>query len=265
MLEEWIRNAVLGTIQGLTEFLPISSSGHLVLTRAAWEAWRGTRLDDALQLNVVLHAGTLGSVLVVYARQLVRLLGVDRHVIWLLLLATLPAVAIGLPLRKFGRELFDSPLLTGGMLLVTAAVLAWIGRHRPGPLDYTQLGARQAICIGLAQAAAVLPGLSRSGVTIAAGLAVGLKREAAATFAFLLAVPVIAGACVLELSDAAAVPALGPTLAGFAVAFVVGLGALWWLLRWLAQGRLHWFAYWCLFLGVAVLAMHWPDGPQPPP
>lgn len=252
---------VLGAVQGLTEFLPISSDGHLVLADALLERLTGAANHDLHGQTIVLHAGTLLAVLCAYWQRLWRLLGKDRRVILPLVVGTLPAVAIGLFAHLAMKELLENLLLTGFGLLATGALLIWGGRQPVGALDYRQLRSSQALWIGLFQAAAILPGVSRSGSTIAAGLNAGLRRDAAATFSFLLSVPAVGGACLLEAINLLA-PAEGraePSLtlvqmaAGVGTSFLVGLFALWWLLRWLEHGRLHYFAYWCLPLGLAIV------------
>jgi undecaprenyl-diphosphatase len=248
---------VLGAIQGVTEFLPISSDGHLAVAEALYEAAYGRHVPDALGLNIVLHAGTLASILVVYWRRLGRLLGQDRRVLGLLFVGTLPAVVIGLPLHRWGGSFLTDPLLAGVMLPLNGLVLLWGARQPPGNLYYPEIGYRRAFLIGLFQAIAILPGISRSGSTISSALALGVRRDAAATFSFLLAVPAIGGACLLEAKKLLASPGqvhYGSLTAGAVVSFLVGLLALWWLLKWLQQGRLHLFAWWCIALGAAVLA-----------
>lgn len=189
----------LGAIQGVTEFLPISSDGHLAVAEALYEALVGQQIPNALGLNIVLHAGTLAAILVVYREKLWRLLGQDRRVIGLLFVGTLPAVIVGLPLHRWGGDWLTNPLLTGLMLPLTGLLLLWGARQPLGDLEYPDMGYQRALVIGLFQAVAILPGISRSGTTISAALALGLKREAAATFSFLLAVPAVAGACLLEM------------------------------------------------------------------
>jgi undecaprenyl-diphosphatase len=251
---ETIHVVVLAVVQGLTEFLPISSDGHLVVA----EEILGVEKDGAARLavNVLLHAGTLLAVLVVYWRRIGRLLGEDAALIGKLLVGTLPAAVIGLALKYGAPELVGNTLLAGLMLMVTGGLLLWGSRQPLGELAYQQVTYGQALLIGTAQGLAVLPGLSRSGSTIVAGLAVGLRRDAAATFSFLLAIPAISGAVALETVDLVreerATLSLGPLLLGVLIAFVIGLVALRWLLKWLEQGRLHQFAWWCIPLGAAV-------------
>jgi undecaprenyl-diphosphatase len=241
----------LGMLQGVTEFLPISSSAHLLFAEAFFQD-HGIHLPDALLLNIVLHAGTLLAVVTVYWRRIIGLLQ-DRRGIGLLAVGTLPAVVVGLPLHMYCKESLESPLLAGCMLPLTGLLLIWSARRAAGQDVFPEMSYRQALIIGMLQAVAILPGISRSGTTIAAGLAVGLRRDAAATFSFLLAIPTILGACTLELKDAALGGPLpmpvGVFALGLSVSFLVGLLSLWWLLRWLEHGRLHMFAYWCVPMG----------------
>ena len=194
-------------MQGLTEFLPVSSSGHLVVANAVLQGMGHAKTPDVLEVNVALHLGTLLSVLVYYARDIAKLFTTNRHLIALLVLGTVPAAIVGVSLKKLVPEstadaILENPLVAGAMFPVTAAILwaasRWCSR---GERDYRSITPRDALLIGLAQAAAILPGISRSGSTIAAGQATGLRRDAAATFAFLLAIPAIAGAGVLEALD----------------------------------------------------------------
>lgn len=229
-------------------------------------AWNCPELPDLLGLNIVLHAGTLLAILVIYGKSILRLFGQDRRVLGLIAVGTLPAVVVGLPLHEWAAVALVNPLLAGCMLPLTGLLLLLPLKFGTGSLVHQELSWRQALWIGICQAVAILPGISRSGCTIVAGLGVGLRREAAATFSFLLAVPVVGGACVLELKDlllAKTPPAWGTLALGAGVSFVVGVLSLGWLLKWLNQGRLHYFAWWCIPLGVGVvawqLAIQWPE------
>jgi undecaprenyl-diphosphatase len=249
---------LLGVVQGVTEFLPISSDGHLAISVALYEAAKGTKVPDVLGLEIVLHAGTLAAIVAFYWRRIWRLLGEDRRVIGLIFVGTLPAAIIGLPLHKWGGEFLTDPLLAGCMLPLTGLLLL-VGASRPaGETQCRQLGYGRALVIGIFQALAILPGISRSGTTISAGLALGLRRDEAATFSFLLAIPAVGGACLLELIDLVrAMPsgeALGPMAVGALVSLVAGLFALAWLIKWLQQGRIQYFAWWCIPVGFAVVA-----------
>jgi len=257
---------VLGVVQGLTEFLPVSSSGHLVVVGALLkQSGSGQAPDtDVLTVNIALHVGTLFSVLVYYWHRVWRLVGSDRRVVPLLIVGTLPAVVAALGLKAAGdMEVLESPLVAGLMFPLTGALLLWAHRRPDGQSGYAELNYRQALTIGLFQAAAILPGISRSGSTIAAGIVSGLRRESATTFAFLLAIPAIGGAGVLETAkllkkSSDAIQSTGATtdpsvlLVGMLVAFSVGLLALSWLSRLVQKGRLVLFAYYLIPLGVAV-------------
>lgn len=257
---DYLQAILLAVVQGVAEFLPISSSGHLVVANELLVDLGWGKLPNLVEMSIVLHLGTLLTVLVVYWHKIWRLLGQDRRVLSRLFVGTLPAVVVGLPLHEVPalKACLQNVLLTGCMFPVTGCLLIWAARRIPGDVGYTQMSHRQALTIGICQAIAILPGISRSGATIVAGLAVGLKRESAAAFSFLLAIPAIAGAAILELKDlllggTVSSPS-GPLIVGAATSFVVGLGALWVLLRWLNRGRLQPFAWWCIPLGVAVVS-----------
>ncbi len=254
--------AVLAVVQGVTEFLPISSDGHLVLVRPLLFP-SGNAPKEAMDLTIVLHLGTLGSILVYYFRRIVRLTNEDRRVIWLLAVGTLPAVALVLACKKLLGQQFESilqsELLAGLMLPVTGGALLWAMSRPAGTRDYRELTWREALLIGVCQAAAILPGLSRSGTTISAGLGLGMKRASAATYSFLLAIPALAGAGLYEafsmIKDRQPLSALPSHLAvGAGISFVVGLAAIWSLERLLLRGHLKWLAWYCIVLGVVVVA-----------
>ena len=248
---------ILAIAQGITEFLPVSSSGHLVVLAAIFERL-GIEMDEKLTVNIVLHLGTLLAILVFYRRRIIDMLSKDRRVIGLLAVGTLPAVVVGIPLKKYCEELLVDPLLAGPMFLVTAGMLLWTKNNRGGELECRDLPYWRAVVIGIFQAFAILPGISRSGSTIVAGLGCGLKREEAATFSFLLAIPVIGGAGLLDMKDLLSSSNHSVSLlvlaVGAAISFVVGLAALGWLVNWVREGHLHWFAWWLVPLGISVIA-----------
>jgi len=249
---------ILSVVQGIAEFLPISSSGHLVVLSAVMHGGNTDALDVA-DVNVVLHVGTLLSILFFYWQRIWQLLGEDRRVVGLLIAASIPAVIVGFPIKKWGSQaILSNPMLAGFMLIVTGLLLLWLSRRQEGTREYHRLTMSQALTIGAGQAFAILPGISRSGTTIAAGVGLGLTRHAAATFSFLMAIPVIGGAGLLELKDMMdsgwqTTTSLPNLLLGMVLAFAVGLVALNWLLRCLQSGRIQWFAFWCIPLGVGVV------------
>lgn len=273
-----IRTLILAVVQGLTEFLPVSSDGHLVVVSALFESVTGHKLDELLALEIMLHAGTLAAVLIVFRKQTVRLLTADRRVIGLLIVGTLPAAVFGLTLKKLDKVfhwgILESPLAAGLGLIVTGLVLLWGTRPRvhvspdadatasveEHGLTYPELTYGQALLIGCFQAIAVLPGVSRSGLTIASSLAlIGLRRSDAANFSFLLSIPAVGGAVFLQLVEFAregtgAQLPWGDLALGAVVSMFVGLAALRWLLLMLRGGKFRYFAYYCIPLGIAVTA-----------
>jgi undecaprenyl-diphosphatase len=254
---------IMAIVQGITEFLPISSDGHLVLTGAILQAFGRPKPDDVLEVELILHLGTLAAVLIFYWRDIIRVLTTERRAIVPIILGTIPAVLIGLPIEKglphdWHEWLLGDPLLAGIGFLITAAFLWWGARHMSGTQEYPTIRPRQALTIGLMQAFAILPGVSRSGLTIGTGLATGLERSNAAAYSFLLAIPVIGGAGLLKIVSLVKAGHTGtaiPDLAvGFIVSLIVGLGALALLLRWLRHGRLMGFVYYLIPLGIATIA-----------
>lgn len=252
--------ALLGLVQGLTEFLPISSSGHLALGRAIL----GLAVDD-LTFEVIVHAGTLLAVIVAFRCRLAALLaGCARRevaawrMVLLLALGTLPAGVIGLLFEKPIERAFSNLAGVGGFLILTGLVL-WSTRGRTGSRCHPET--RDAAVVGFAQAFAILPGVSRSGMTISIGIWLGMEATEAAAFSFLLSIPVILGATVLKVGALVAAPpppdALAALLTGFACAFVSGLAAIRWLLSVLSRGRLDRFAYYCWAAGLLALVAFW--------
>ena len=247
---------LLGLVQGLTEFLPVSSSGHLVIGKTLLGG-----IGDGILFEVAVHVGTLLAILAYYRGRLVELaVGLVRrdadalHYAGKIALATLPAVAVGLAFRSAIESLFASPWVPGIALLATGGILLTTRRSvatARGP----EPSWPQAFWIGCAQAFAIVPGISRSGTTVAAAMALGVAPLAATEFSFLMAIVAIAGAAVLALPDAAAASpeVVRACLLGGAVAGVSGLGALWLFVRLLRSRRFHHFAYYAFALGLAFL------------
>ena len=249
----WLELLVLAVVQGITEFLPVSSSGHLVV----FGDWMGAN-QDVVDVNIVLHAGTLVAILLVYRQQLWAMMFKDWRLLSRVIVGTIPAVIVGLIVKLKFEGLLESVWIAGAMLPVTGLLLFACKSTTPREKSLNDLTYTQALIIGCFQAIAVLPGISRSGSTIASGLFVGLKRDDAALFSFLLAVPVLCGAVLLESlslwkgDEVLATPPL-MMLMGAAVACVVGVISLKLLLRVLEKGTLHWFGWWCILLGAFVL------------
>ncbi len=255
----WFIIVLLAAIQGITEFLPVSSSGHLVVVQELFKQLHHPLPEkETLALDVVLHLGTLLAVVVFFWRRIWELIVRDWRVVGLLVVGSIPAGIAGFTLKKHFEAMFENPLGVGCLFFVTGALLLWADRRPAGDTTCRGLSWGRAFVIGLFQALAILPGVSRSGSTISASIAVGLRRDEAAAFSFLLAIPAIAGAALLEGYQRIKTPpdaTFAAMLAvGALVSFLVGLLALAWLLRWLQQGRLHWFAWWVFGLGAAVIA-----------
>lgn len=255
---EILEAIILGIVQGIGEFLPISSSGHLVIAGELLELATGVKKnnEEKLLLNVVLHAGTLGSILVVYRKEIWEL-RVQPRVCVMLVLASIPAAILGFTMKKTFEEVFAEPFIAGVALFGTAGLLMLGQRLEKSELNYEDLPLRNAFLIGLFQAAALIPGISRSGSTIAGGLMLGLQRKSAAAFSFLMAIPVIGGAVLVELKDVftgkTVVDSPVALVIGGIVSFAVGLACLRWMVSLIAKGKLHWFAYYCVAVGTATV------------
>jgi undecaprenyl-diphosphatase len=254
---------ILGLIQGLTEFLPVSSSGHLALAEKLFGL-----SGDNLRFEVFVHLGTLLAVLVffrnkvwklarsvlkgrIYYQKGWRFSDDNLRISLLLILATIPAAFIGYKFDDAIEQAFASPAAVSAFLIVTGAILfvtRFVKKHD------AKVNWWRALVVGLAQAAAILPGISRSGSTICAGIFCRLEQEKAAEFSFLLSIPIILGAGVVKLKDMleAGVPAgeWAAIFAGAAVAAVSGYFAIAFLLKVLKKGKLEYFAYYCWVVGI---------------
>ncbi len=240
---DWVAALLLGALQGLTEWLPVSSSGHLALA----EHYFG--VEAPVSFNVMLHFGTLLAVTAFFRRDLREIAG-DKKLLAGLAVALVPTALIGLAFKPFFESLFSSPPAIAFALLVTAAFLVLSEKLRPVKLPFFT----SAFLVGAAQGFAVAPGLSRSGATIGAGLLSGVSREKAARFSFLLAVPAIAGATLLEGVKAFSFVGLDAfaVLAGVAAAAVTGYLSIGVLLGAVKKKRFSWFAAYCVVLASAV-------------
>ncbi len=252
---------VLGIIQGLTEFLPVSSSGHLVLL----QAWLGydPESPQMLAFDVVSHFGTLLAICIVFRKHLIKLLLRNTYrfrILALAILATLVTGIIYLACKDWLESAFGQVRGVGAAFMVTGLILFVTSRAPRPRCGWKRFGFSRAGIIGIAQGVALLPGISRSGLTICAATLLGLRRRWAAHFSFLIAAPAIVGATILKLGDFLEVSTndqlssfAGPLLAGGAVAFAVGLVALVLLLRMVQRSQLHWFSYYLWPLGAYVI------------
>ena len=277
-----VHAAVLALAQAFTEFLPISSSAHLILIRwlLGWE-------DPGLFFDVALHFGTMLALAAYFARTWVRILGLaagrrvlqpraghpdldlyeNPRLLWHLAAATLPAGLAGVVLQEAVESQFRNPALIGSMLVAVGGVIWWADRRAVSRRDLGALPFHAAMWIGCAQAVALIPGTSRSGITIAAGLLLGLHRQAAARFSFLLAMPVVLGASLkagLDMVSSADPMAIehAPLATGVAVSAVAGYGVIAVFLRFLQAATLAPFVYYRVALGIIVLVLASASGRQ---
>lgn len=262
---ELLKAVVLGVVQGLTEFLPISSSGHLVIA---------SQLMDFQQQGVVfdvfLHLGTLLAVVLVFRKEILAMVcapfqllsgkadeEIRRYFQWDLyvVLATLPAVLVGLFLKSKVEHLFASITLVFSMLLVTAVIMFATRYLKEG---HERLNWQRSLLMGVAQACAILPGLSRSGSTIFTGMALGMNRELVAKFSFIMSIPAIMGAVVLQsgelVSNPPTVESVINIFAGTAMSAISGYFAIVLLLDIVRRNRLQYFGYYCLLVALAGFA-----------
>lgn len=267
---ELYQGVILGITQGLTEFLPVSSSGHLVLGQIFFGMTHSQLIFD-----ISVHVGTLLAVLVVYASDILAILGAvfkflshaisfkpvtpllkaDKHLqlAAFIVIGSIPTAAIGLFLKQFEQVLFTSQILVGAMLILTGTLL-WVSRNFYSS-EKKGLGMKTAVFIGIVQGLAVIPGISRSGSTIAAGMFLGIDRHTAAKFSFLLSIPAIVGAEILSIKDIIEEGlVIDPVILYATIAsFITGLMALKILLKLVHSGRFHLFAPYCWVAGAVVL------------
>lgn len=255
---------LLGIVQGITEFLPVSSSGHLQIFKEMMEV----ELEENLTFDVTLHAATVLSTIVVLWREVVRLLkGVfsrrftpEQAYVLKILLSMIPIGIVGLTLKDRIEAMLGAPWIlyaVGVMLLLTAALLAFAYYAKPRQKE--EISYRDAFIIGIAQACAALPGLSRSGTTIATGLLLGNKKTSVAQFSFLMVLAPILGEMLLEILSGKMTASVEtvPLLAGFAAAFVTGCLACRLMIGIVRKGRLIWFAVYCAVVGIVSIASYY--------
>ena len=274
-MTEIIKIIILGIVQGATEFIPVSSSGHLVII--PWILGWAREPEASLLVETVLHWGTLLAILIIFWRDFWQMIiAVFRSIAtrsltdrnarlgWFLVIGSIPAAILGLLFKDFVESLFASPVAAGGFLLVTGALLLsseWLSRNLQARRALSEIKWMDSIIIGCAQALALAPGISRSGTTIAAGLICGIRREDAARFSFLLGTPVFFGAGLLQILDALAVDSTQITeqwlilAIGFVVSAITGFIAIRFLLNYLRDNTLYPFAIYCFVVGLSVIGL----------
>ena len=266
-----LQAVVLGVVQGLTEFLPVSSTAHLILIPQllGWQL----QADAVFAFNVLLQLGTLAAVLIYFRRDLIEiaasmLQGIlkrapwqtpSARLGWLLIAGTIPAVVLGIALKPYFAALHQQPAVVAGVLAGTAVLIFGAERWGRRERALASLSALDAVLIGAFQASALVPGVSRSAATMCGAMLRGLRRPDAARFSFLLSVPVLAGAGVLAAADLAATPNVSalllPLLLGTFTSMLVGLASIYWLLSYLQRRSLLVFGWYRIAAGLLALAV----------
>ncbi len=266
-----LQSILLGIVQGLTEFLPVSSSAHLVIVPylLGWQIPEG----EAFIFDVLVQMPTLIAVIVYFWRDLMGILRAfvrgllhrapfddpQARLGWYLILATIPAGILGLLIKDAVEAAFASPVATAAFLFVTAGFLLAVERWGKRTRSLNELNWKDALWIGCAQALSIFPGISRSGATIAGGMARDLQRPGAARFAFLMSVPIMLAAGLLASLDLLEMPSFStllPTfIPGFLAAAIVGYFSIRWLLNYLTRRPLHIFAIYCASLALLILGI----------
>ena len=255
-----LQAGILGLVQGLGEFLPISSSAHLVIV-----PWLFNWEDPGLTFDIALHIGTLIAVVIYFWKDWLQLInkGVtdarsrEGRLFWYLVLATIPGAMIGLLLEKKAETSFRNPVLIAIMLIALGIVLYWVDRKSAKKIEAENISLKTSFLIGLSQALAIIPGVSRSGITMTTGLFLGLTREGAARFSFLLSAPIIFGAAIVKVPHIIANPAVITTnfIVGMVVSCVTGIASIGFLLRYVQTKTFLPFAWYRFILGALILTI----------
>ncbi|PIS31130.1 undecaprenyl-diphosphatase [Candidatus Saganbacteria bacterium CG08_land_8_20_14_0_20_45_16] len=246
---------LLGLVQGLTEFLPVSSSGHLVIFQSL------LNVTQSIAFDTIVHLATGLAVVLYFWRDILALFTTQRKMLWLLIVATIPTALMGFLLKDYFEVMFSSTTAIGFFLILTAMVIflgEWLGKGRRG---LKEMEVWDALFIGVAQGCAIAPGLSRSGTTISVSLGRNFERSFAAKFSFLLSIPAILGAGLLQSKAIIKAGTLGiglvPLGLGFLAAFFSGLLAIKIFMRIIQRTSIRVFAYYCLVIGaVVILFLH---------
>ena len=255
-----LETLILGIVQGITEFLPVSSSGHLELVKAVFGS--DYKQQQGLLITITLHAATALSTLFVFRKDIALILsdllslkkGESLNFIIKIILSMIPAVIIGFFFEDFIASLFDGKIaLVGVMLIITAILLFFADRVHE---NNKKLNYNNSLAIGVAQAIAIFPGISRSGATIALGLLLGIDRDKAAQFSFLMVIPLILGSMVKSTLDgdlSQESSDLLPLLVGFVSAFITGVFACQWMIALVKKSQLKYFSLYCILVGALAI------------
>jgi undecaprenyl-diphosphatase len=258
-MQDILEAIILGIIQGLTEFLPVSSSGHLELGKFILGSEAVP--EESLLMTVVLHFATALSTVVVFRKDISTLISnvmtrkgdsKDMAFVWFIILSMVPAVFVGLVFEKQIESLFSQNILLVSCMLLVTATLLWFTYKAPKQTG--ELNIVSAFIIGVSQAIAILPGISRSGATISTALYLGVSREQAARFSFLMVIPLIFGKMAKDVMDgnlSGNAPNIMPLIAGGLAAFITGYFACSWMIKIVKQSKLSYFAIYCFIVGLA--------------
>jgi len=255
-----LQAAILGLVQGLGEFLPISSSAHLVLI-----PWLFKWNDPGLTFDIALHIGTLIAVAIYFWKDWLKLIttgltdvrSAEGKLFWYLVAATIPGAVVGFLLEKKAETIFREPILIATMLILLGVLLFWADRRGVKNIEMNRITFRTSLFIGLSQSLAIIPGVSRSGITMTIGLLMGLTREGAARFSFLLAAPIIFGAALVKLPFLISNPSIITKnfIIGILVSFVIGILSIGFLLRYVQTNNFLPFAWYRFILGSLVIVI----------
>jgi len=259
---EWLEALILGIVQGLTEFLPVSSSGHIELVKALF----GNEIKEGLTLSLTLHLATALSTVVIFRKDIVEIFkglfqftwNEETKFSWYIVLSMVPAVLVGLLFKDDIEQLFNANVpLVCAMLFVTGIVLFWSDQAKNPTGNVTGV---KAFIVGVIQAIAILPGISRSGSTIGSSVLLGVERSKAAKFSFLMVLPVILGAAAKDFMDIRT-DGIGDLSVSFLAiafisAFVVGIFACQWMIAIVKQSKLRYFSYYCWVVAIVGLAWY---------
>ncbi len=256
---------ILGIVQGLTELLPISSSAHLYIIPWVLNWTNSATFNEAFEaFDVALHAGTLLAIVLFFFKDWIKLIvggynqvvkkkkSFEGKMFWYLVIATIPGGAIGFLLDKFLEDALTTPIIIGIALIVMGIILYVVDKNAKSEVEYKDMTFKQTFLIGLSQALAFIPGVSRSGITMTTGRLLGIKRESVAKYSFLLSTPIVAGATLYKLKDFVVSV---PFFIGILASFIVGVLVIKFLMNYLKKGSFKGFAIYRVIVGIAIILL----------
>ena len=265
-MNDFLEAIILGIVQGLTEFLPVSSDGHLEL--AKWILGNKDSAADSFLMTVILHFGTAFAIVWVFRKSILQILKTihkpeGRKFLLLILISMIPAVIVGLGFESQMTALFSQKIILVAIFLMINGIVLVVSDYLPN--TFKPITPLKALIMGIAQAIAILPGISRSGSTITTSVALGIDRNEAAHFSFLMVVPLIFGKIAKDLMDGTinnSNPHALPLLAGFIVSFLVGVMACKWMIAIVKKAKLSFFGFYCILIGIIAIILRiwvWPN------